>query len=301
MTYHEPGTQVTADKFGLPKLPAYHDAGKPEEDNRDHSRAPLISGGTVTGKAFQTDSVDPRITMDSAAFSAHRTDGTEVFRIDVPTGVVTLLSDTVAGGGGLQFKNSAGTVYAKIINDPSVFLTGGLLLDSTQNINLVAESALGAVPTQPWAYLQLDKGSPAYTIACSTGGVGGAISGTNARVDMTTGSQTISDVSGSLVLSQGVGEKHVMGALATFTCTFGVRWTAAAAGNGHGARTQYRQVRGTTSAVLTTPGAFTLTTVIVNTNATGPAIGSIRSESAELTMTSTAAGTVVYGVAATAS
>ena len=291
------------DSFGLPKI----DIGPTGDVNqRDHSRAPLISGGTVTGNAFQTSPTDPRITVDSTALIAHATDGTTTFKIDVPTGVVSIISPATGQSGGLQFVDASAAVISKITQDA----TFGLFIDAASTVFIVSEPTVGGSRAQSaQVLLQGTIASPIANIRAFRTANDSAIMLAQAGnpvsfvFDMTNGGglDEILFLNGHIITSDQTNERHILNAKAAFTCTFGVRWTAAAAGNGHGASTQYRQVRGSTAGALVTPGAWTLTTVINNTNATGPAIGGIRSESAELTMTATAAGSVIYRVAATAS
>ena len=308
MTYHEPGTTVATDKFGLPKLPSYSDTGKSESDNRDHSRAPISTGGTITGKSFQTDAVDPRIVIDSTGLTAHRTDGTQSVRIDVAAGTITLEAGS-SSSPGLVFTNT-GSIVARVYDDTGlVYNASALTQESIGDITIIATPTLNAGLGGQFSEITLSSavGSVGMGVqnAAATQNAGIAITATPVgRVSLqTTGIEAVDVVSGCIITSQQSLQRHLINVLPAFTCTFGIRFVPAAGGaaNDAGVAVQYRQVRGDNNGNVVTPGAFTLTTVIQNTNQTAASITVVRGESAFLTVQPTAAGTCIYEVAATAS
>jgi hypothetical protein len=289
-----------ADTYGLPKLSV--NGGRDDINNdRDFSRASIQSGGTITGNAFQTDGVDPRIVIDSTQLSAHRSDGKETVNINVAAGSLTILADTAASGAGVFFKTAAGAVFGQIVNDPAVFVSGGLLIDSTQQIAIISENALGGGPAQPWAYLQLDKASSSFSLACQAAGVASAISGASNRIDIFAGNDdTWSFVAGNLVSSIGSAQHHVMCALAAFTTTVGTLSKSVAINDQWGQFDHYRQVRGNSSGGTVTPASITAGAAIVNTNVSAVGFSTIRAEGAFFNLAAAAAGKSQYVVVGTA-
>lgn len=286
------------DAFGLEKIPLH--GGKDEATDRDFSRAPITSGGTITGKAFQTDNVDPRITFDSAAMICHNQAGQTTFRIDIATGNVYLLT-SATGGAGVKFVNAAGATIGQIIQDGSV-LGGGFTIEALDNIQLIAEPTLGGGGL-PITYLELFQAAAAFTlsaqfdandsvgIAATSGGGGptGRISlqaidaGVFTNVDV---------VKGHVIMSSGGVEKDVLCAMAAFTTVVGVRWTAAGAGSVGGQFDHYRQVRGSTAGARVTPAgaAYTPATAV---NVAAATIITILDVGAFFAVSATAAGNVV--------
>lgn len=147
------GKPAELDSFGLPRLSL---GGKLEEDNRDHSRAPINSGGTITGDSFQTSNIDPRITIDSKALICHNAAGSTTVKINIATGTVDLLFGSGVAAS-LRFVDSAGALFGDLSYS---FSGGGMLLESILPtfMTIAAVSAAGMLNTvYPVSYLGLSN------------------------------------------------------------------------------------------------------------------------------------------------
>lgn len=157
------------DAFGLEKIPLH--GGKDEATDRDFSRAPITSGGTITGKAFQTNNVDPRITFDSTAMICHNQAGQATFKIDIATGVVSLLFGSGVAAL-LRWVDTSDVAQADI---GFVTTLGGFTVESLNAVFVIAPSALGSAAS-PYSFLELvnngGAGSPEASIQVSGSGNG---------------------------------------------------------------------------------------------------------------------------------
>ena len=120
------------DEYGLPRISI--DGGKPETTDRGATRAPILIGGTVTGKQFQTDAVDPRITIDSTALICHNSAGVTTVTIDIATGNLTVTGGTITGA---TFQTSAAN--PKVIMDSAGFRAVNASAQNT--VNIIASTA----------------------------------------------------------------------------------------------------------------------------------------------------------------
>lgn len=288
------------DAFGLEKIPLH--ASKDEATDRDFSRAPITSGGTITGKAFQTDSVDPRIVLDSTQLVAHKVGGTQTIKIDVATGVVSVLSAGAASGG-MQFVDAAGAPVARIVDDPTL-LFAGLLLQSIASLTLLADTTLSGSPPAEYMSIVMETGavSPGIFIEGrdATQAHAGSVqipapSGAASHVvieNNDAATEFVSFIGGNILLSQSGVEKDVMCALPAFTTVVGVRWTAAGAGSVGGQFDHYRQVRGSMAGARVTPAGAVYTPATA-VNVAAATIITILDVGAFFAVSATAAGNVV--------
>jgi len=293
------------DEWGLPKIDL--GGGSGDENPRQPLRTVPISGSVITGQAFQTDGADPRIVIDSTQMNAHNSAGAQTFKLDVATGVISILGGSGAAPA-IQFLSAANAVLSRIFQDTgAIYNASGLTEESIGDITIVAVPTIGAGLGGQFAELVLFSGVGSATLQAQSAAAariaGVAITtATPARVSIqTTGLEAVDSVAGNLILSAQTLERHVMCMKAAFTTTIGGRFTAAGAGNTFGVMANYRQVRGDTNGGAVTPGAFTLTTVINNTNANTIAITQVRSEACLLSFNAVAAGLTQYLVSATAS
>ena len=129
-------TDPPKDKFGLPKITL--DGGASEASDRSAIRAPMLTGGTITGRNFQTDAVNPRIVLDSTQFVAYDSTGAAKVTIDVATGNITTTGGTFTGGT-FQTSSTDPRIIIDTANGLRVIDSGGVeayRLDATNGLRV---------------------------------------------------------------------------------------------------------------------------------------------------------------------
>jgi hypothetical protein len=234
--------------------------------------------------------------IDSTQLLAHKADGTTTFKLDVTTGAITMITSTAANGA-ISFVSTAGVEQARIVVDGTI-LAGGLTLDSIQNIQLIAEAAIGGASTT-MSNLTLFVGAGSATLQGiapnHTAGV--AITSLNpARIGLQTNDagtiDTIDVVNGKAVFANNRFPGHNAGGQVN---TVGFRGKAVAAADIWGSDLMYRLVRCDGNGGTVTPGSLTLGGApIINTNVTSLVFASIRADAAMCRITATAIGVFEY-------
>lgn len=149
----EPG-QFRKDKYGLPVIDAGGTSSGDSPTDRPQVRAPLITGGKISGKFFQTDDVNPRIVIDSNALTAYDSAGNKPVTIDVVNARIDLLFGSGIAST-LRWVDTAGTLKAQSRYSSDV-LAAGMLAFESNAILLGAESSIGTFSTTTLnAYLWL--------------------------------------------------------------------------------------------------------------------------------------------------
>lgn len=155
-------------KYGLPTISL--DSGKPDTQDRSSIRAPMLTGGTVTGKTFQTDAVNPRIVLDSTQFAAYNTTGQNTVKIDVATGQVDLLFGAGVNPT-LRWVDTSGVVQAQIKYDASFLGVNAWVAEAKTMAAIMAHDTIGAAyNVAPVAWVNVRSDSQSVHLYASAAG-----------------------------------------------------------------------------------------------------------------------------------